>query len=1205
MDVPVSQSYMEQHHNLRPLRHRLGESSSRDGVLTRDNSPTFLCQSSGQTAQQVYGGVGNADPSGCYQYEDFAGILGERLASGSMSDVSASASEKVFSGYSSSGEHHGPRVKLMCSFGGKILPRPGDGKLRYAGGDTRIISVHRHTRYGDLMQKMARLYGQPVMLKYQLPNEDLDALISISCDEDVENMMDEYDRLQAIEGSNRLRIFLFSPADYELLHATSAVDFRNTDQIFMDAINGMPDTRPVSMVPLSSSSILTGQVADTIGATRVSNNLTYVVPVVSNPQLAPSLVQPVLFQSTKQLMSRVLPASPSTPTSPTAASQLSALRQPGLGEVGHFYGDQLSKGPVSHLHELQRGDPIYQDAEAVGSGTSSFSSQHDGPYRQFEAMRLTDSPPKSQHEAIVGHPHYQEHILVADCVLPKAVPPSVLSRVDSYGRLPRVGSNRSLLALQQQQQEILGSTVSDKLTDCHLSDSVQTPFDSQNPALQELGYLSSMAWHYNRETRREDSQRLDQLRLPTSDCMQASPMLSHQLHAPQFLSPVVIASHEGATYNQLSQSSVTVSTIPLQKPLTVQTSGHSPSNVLLPGTAHTTAAVLHPGSAPSSPRLKFQEMNSNLVGMHPVLVGRGGIAGGVVEQPSTHLLAQPQIEPVLRGLKPLNVRVDPRERGVFGDEQAGRPQLLSPLSKPQEIRSGFRTQEGDNVHSFCSDGLIEPKTPPYSGGSPYHEHMSPFVDNRFSRKTELVQEQGRHDGGFAAYTHNQEGLDWTMGRPQNEKATMRWIGLGQDDLRGEARSCFSNCKVTESGPAFSTSDMSFVNPLSSDAATYESCGFPTMSFTPPSVVGPSPLFDRAKVSSSSTLFSTSNEVPYINPEQLGAVSENYVLRAAQAPAPCMSPRTANPNSLFVADLTEGQWVKGIQDNALASEESLTLDNRSNDSLYFGSGLSRQTSEKAQDQHNRLSVANDAGHLKGNKNRSNDGLITSMQSKSNEALCSNLQFPISHGNHNSADMMNSHVSPLSPRIPAGSSALNNPSLSLEPSTQPCCLAEVIKDYDCGNFASCIQMEEQEVVQHDGDRLVKTQDASLAPFSNAVEAKVDLPIFDSGSAEEDETRHNRSSKASGHADITLPPSLYSAPTLSMQSWEENLSSAKLEELVAEIRSVDNDTSDNAESLIAKREVLEAKVGGLLNDVEGMDVTLNPAAAAEAEAVSRGLQ
>jgi hypothetical protein len=36
---------------------------------------------------------------------------------------------------------HAGKIKFMCSFGGKILPRPSDGALRYVGGETRLISI--------------------------------------------------------------------------------------------------------------------------------------------------------------------------------------------------------------------------------------------------------------------------------------------------------------------------------------------------------------------------------------------------------------------------------------------------------------------------------------------------------------------------------------------------------------------------------------------------------------------------------------------------------------------------------------------------------------------------------------------------------------------------------------------------------------------------------------------------------------------------------------------------------------------------------------------------------------------------------------------------------------------------------------------------------------------------------------------------------
>ncbi|CAK9882837.1 unnamed protein product [Sphagnum jensenii] len=104
-----------------------------------------------------------------------------------------------------------PRVKFMCSYGGKILPRPGDGRLRYVGGDTRIITVNRDINHAELVSKMTETYNQhDLTIKYQLPDEDLDALISISSDEDLVNMMEEYDKIERSDGCARLRVFLFS-----------------------------------------------------------------------------------------------------------------------------------------------------------------------------------------------------------------------------------------------------------------------------------------------------------------------------------------------------------------------------------------------------------------------------------------------------------------------------------------------------------------------------------------------------------------------------------------------------------------------------------------------------------------------------------------------------------------------------------------------------------------------------------------------------------------------------------------------------------------------------------------------------------------------------------------------------------------------------------------------------------------------------------
>ncbi|KAI3710366.1 hypothetical protein L2E82_40145 [Cichorium intybus] len=137
------------------------------------------------------------------------------------------------------------RVRFMCSFGGKILPRPHDNQLRYVGGDTRIVTVLRHnTTFSSLLNKLSKLSGTStteICVKYQLPNEDLDALISVTSDEDVENMMDEYDRLAHNHKTARLRIFLF-PTDSSLSRASSISSLLDgsvkREHWFLDALNG-------------------------------------------------------------------------------------------------------------------------------------------------------------------------------------------------------------------------------------------------------------------------------------------------------------------------------------------------------------------------------------------------------------------------------------------------------------------------------------------------------------------------------------------------------------------------------------------------------------------------------------------------------------------------------------------------------------------------------------------------------------------------------------------------------------------------------------------------------------------------------------------------------------------------------------------------------------------------------------------------------
>ena len=83
----------------------------------------------------------------------------------------------------------------MVSYGGRIQPRPHDNQLSYVNGDTKILSIERPFRYADFAARLAALAGTrgDICVKYQLPGEDLDALVSVTNDEDLEHL--EYDRI--------------------------------------------------------------------------------------------------------------------------------------------------------------------------------------------------------------------------------------------------------------------------------------------------------------------------------------------------------------------------------------------------------------------------------------------------------------------------------------------------------------------------------------------------------------------------------------------------------------------------------------------------------------------------------------------------------------------------------------------------------------------------------------------------------------------------------------------------------------------------------------------------------------------------------------------------------------------------------------------------------------------------------------------------
>ncbi|PHT52752.1 Indole-3-acetate O-methyltransferase 1 [Capsicum baccatum] len=107
----------------------------------------------------------------------------------------------------------GGKLRLLCSYGDGILPRPNEGKLRYVAGEMRIISIRKNLTFDEIVRKTTAICNQPHTIKYQLPEEDLDALVSILFYEDLQYMIKEHHDLG--KSSQRIGLFLIPSVDSE------------------------------------------------------------------------------------------------------------------------------------------------------------------------------------------------------------------------------------------------------------------------------------------------------------------------------------------------------------------------------------------------------------------------------------------------------------------------------------------------------------------------------------------------------------------------------------------------------------------------------------------------------------------------------------------------------------------------------------------------------------------------------------------------------------------------------------------------------------------------------------------------------------------------------------------------------------------------------------------------------------------------------
>ncbi|CAL4935343.1 unnamed protein product [Urochloa decumbens] len=125
------------------------------------------------------------------------------------------AASEASSSRVAAGDGPADTMKLVCSHGGRLLPRGPDGAIRYAGGETRVLAVPRDASFRDLARRLQEMAGGAEVraVRHRLADEALeDVLVSVTCDEELAHMRAEYDRLRATRPAARFRLYVTTAA---------------------------------------------------------------------------------------------------------------------------------------------------------------------------------------------------------------------------------------------------------------------------------------------------------------------------------------------------------------------------------------------------------------------------------------------------------------------------------------------------------------------------------------------------------------------------------------------------------------------------------------------------------------------------------------------------------------------------------------------------------------------------------------------------------------------------------------------------------------------------------------------------------------------------------------------------------------------------------------------------------------------------------
>ncbi|XP_059316888.1 protein PAL OF QUIRKY-like [Lycium ferocissimum] len=276
----------------------------------------------------------------------------------------------------------GGKLRLMISYGGHIIPRPHDKTLCYVGGETRIFATNRNTSLAELSNRLSKTFlnGKPFCLKYQLQNEDLDSLISVTSDEDLENMIDEYDRIMNSSSSkiSRLRLFLFpSKIDNNNNNDSSTIGLIRdgstiSEDWFVNVLNGANSNASTKVFSESSSvNCLLG----------LDDNVEEKLEVKKNTQDVQSVPDSPMVETTSSFGS-----GSSMPNLPRIRVQVEENNQ--KGSVGGFVGLSSPPAPVVVAPvSVASGVPVVeqqqQPQQVQPNSPNSVSSEGSGRQRHY------------------------------------------------------------------------------------------------------------------------------------------------------------------------------------------------------------------------------------------------------------------------------------------------------------------------------------------------------------------------------------------------------------------------------------------------------------------------------------------------------------------------------------------------------------------------------------------------------------------------------------------------------------------------------------------------------------------------------------------------------------------------------------------------------------------------------------------------------